>query len=74
MSSIQRANRPLARTSYMDDEDRLNDAIGEIERLRAEMRLDLAIQEIVKLAELLQTQGRGNGDAAKIRRRQGLFE
>jgi hypothetical protein len=37
----------------MGDEDRLNDAIGEIERLRAEMRLDLAIQEMVQLAELL---------------------
>jgi hypothetical protein len=37
----------------MDDEDRLNDVIGEIERIRAEMRLDLAIQEIVKLAEVL---------------------
>ena len=35
------------------NEDRLNNAIGEIERLRAEMRLDLAIQEMVELAELL---------------------
>jgi hypothetical protein len=54
----------------MGDEDRLNHAIGEIERLRAEIRLDLAIQELVQLAELLETQRRGIGDAAKIRRRQ----
>jgi hypothetical protein len=37
----------------MGDEDRLSNAIGEIERLRAEMRLDLAIQEMVQLAKLL---------------------
>ena len=41
------------RTSYMGDEDRLNNAIGEIERLGAEMRLHLAIQEMVRLAKLL---------------------
>jgi hypothetical protein len=37
-------------TSYMGDEDRLNNAIGEIERLGAEMRLDLAIQQMVHAA------------------------
>jgi len=37
----------------MGDENRLNNAIGEIERLRAEMRLDLAIQEMVQPAKLL---------------------
>jgi hypothetical protein len=37
----------------MGDEDRLNNAIGEIERFRAEMRLDLAIQEMVQMAKLL---------------------